>query len=188
MREEGTAVEEEIIRALRGKKEEGIQALLRHHGALLRYVIAPILEREQDREECLSTVTLRVWEKIDTYDPARGTWTAWLTAIARNAALNMARGKAADTDELSYDLPAREPTPEEALVRQEQMDALRRAIAALAPKDRVLFYRKYYYRQSTAQIAREMGLSERAVEGRLYRTKKTLREKMGGEGHDGTGI
>lgn len=51
---------------------------------------------------------------------------------------------------------------------------------------RALLYRKYYYRQSTAQIAAELGLTERAVEGKLYRLKKRLRKSLGGEGHAGT--
>lgn len=36
--------------------------------------------------------------------------------------------------------------------------------------------------QSTAQIAAELGMTERAVEGKLYRLKKGLREQLGGEG------
>ena len=31
---------------------------------LLRYIIAPILTDERDREECLSDVLLRVWDAI----------------------------------------------------------------------------------------------------------------------------
>ena len=46
-----------------------------------------------------------------------------------------------------------------------------------------MFYRKYYYLQSTAQIASELGMTVRAVEGRLYRLKKQLRRMLGGEGH-----
>ena len=47
-------------------------------------------------------------------------------------------------------------------------------------QERDLFYRKYYYCQSTAQMAAELGLTERAVEGRLYRLQG-LRQKLGGE-------
>lgn len=50
-------------------------------------------------------------------------------------------------------------------------------------RDRALLYRKYYYLQSTAQIAAELGMTARAVEGRLYRLKKQLRRMLGGEGH-----
>lgn len=57
----------------------------------------------------------------------------------------------------------------------------REIVERLSIGDRALFYRKYYYRQPTAQIAAELGMSERAVEGRLYRLKKQLRRLLGGE-------
>ena len=63
---------------------------------------------------------------------------------------------------------------------------LQRALEELPAGSRALLYRKYYYRQSTAQIAAELGLTERAVEGKLYRLKKRLRKSLGGEGHAGT--
>ena len=53
-------------------------------------------------------------------------------------------------------------------------------MAALPAGDRLLVYRKYYYLQSPAQIAAELGLSPRAVEGRLYRLKKRLAKALGG--------
>lgn len=177
-------MEEEIIHLLRQKDEQGLHELLRHYTPLLRYVIAPILPSEQDREECLSEAAMRVWDKIDTYDPSRGKWTAWLTAIARNSALNKLRAKREDSEELSDALPSHDPSPEDTLVRQETLSALQQAIETLPQGDRILFYRKYYYRQPTAQIARELGMTARAVEGRLYRIKKLLREKLGGDGNE----
>lgn len=111
---------------------------------------------------------------------------AWLvdgraTALTRNTALNRARKKSCGSEELSGDLPSAEPTPEERLLQQERRQALERALTALPQRDRLLFYRKYYYRQSTAQIAAELGTTERAVEGRLYRIKKALRKALGGD-------
>lgn len=40
-----------------------------------------------------------------------------------------------------------------------------------------------YYYQPTAQIAAELGLAVRAVEGKLYRVRKHLREVLGGVFH-----
>lgn len=54
----------------------------------------------------------------------------------------------------------------------------------MSGKEMTLFYRKYYYMQSTAQIAREMGMTSRAVEGKLYRIKQKLRRQMGGWEYD----
>ena len=51
----------------------------------------------------------------------------------------------------------------------------------LLPEERLLFYRKYYYLQTTARIAAELGMTERAVEGKLYRLKRRLRKMLGGD-------
>ena len=73
--------EKEVIELLKSRDEGGVAQLLAHFGPLMRYVIAPILSNESDREECLSECAMRVWERIDRYDPERGSWTAWLTAL-----------------------------------------------------------------------------------------------------------
>ena len=58
---------------------------------------------------------------------------------------------------------------------------LAQALAGLKTRDRDLFYRKYYYLQSTDRIAAELGTTPRAVEGRLYRIRKKLQAQLGGE-------
>ena len=63
---------------------------------------------------------------------------------------------------------------------KEKQEQLKKVLNNLDSKERTLFYRKYYYMQSTAQIAREMGTTERAVEGKLYRIKNKIRKQMGG--------
>lgn len=176
--------EQEIIEWILAREERGMDALLIHYGPLMRYIIAPILTNAEDREECLSEAAMRVWEKIAQYDDSRGSFNAWLTAIARNTALNRQRQATSGDSELPESVPAPQPTPEEQVLREERQNAVKRALGQLAPSERTLFYRKYYYLQSTAQIASELGMTERAVEGKLYRLKKRIRKMLGGEGYD----
>lgn len=174
--------ENTVERLLLEKNEQGMDALLLHYGPLMRYIIAPILQNPQDREDCLSEVSMRVWEKIGQFDGEKGSFCAWLTAITRNTALNHARrASGSSAEELSESTPSPELSPEETLLKKERQEALKTALSRLSYKDRLLFYRKYYYRQSTAQIAAELGMTERAVEGKLYRVKKQLRKSLGGE-------
>lgn len=63
-------------------------------------------------------------------------------------------------------------------MHQERQTALQAALGQLSAGERLLFYRKYYYLRSTAQISLELGLTERAAEGRLYRQ---LRKLPGGD-------
>ncbi len=170
-----------LIEKLTARDERALTELLTHYGPLMRYIIAPILPGERDREECLNECALRVWNSIGCFDPQKGSWNAWLTALTRNAALNRARGLKEPEGELTEHIPSPAPTPEELVLQKERQARLSMAIKGLTDGERRLFYRKYYYLQSTAQIARELGLTQRAVEGRLYRIKARLREQLGGE-------
>ena len=160
-------MEEQIVTLLGQDREEGLHQLQAHYGNLVRYLVRGVLRSPEDVEECVSDVYLQVWAKFDQYDPAKGQLSTWLTAVARNT--------------LEPNLADPAPTPEEALLRQERAQRLRDAVSTLDLKDRQLFYRKYYYLQPTAQIAAECGMSERAVEGRLYRLRQKLRRTLGGD-------
>ncbi|MBQ9746333.1 MAG: sigma-70 family RNA polymerase sigma factor [Clostridia bacterium] len=175
--------EREIVLLIKQRDERGMSELMRVYGALIRYVISPILADAREREECFADVTMRVWEKIELFEPENGSFKAWLSATTRNTALNRARRnrRAAEDEELTETEIAREETPEEALLRRERISALKAALGSLPAGEQAIFYRKYYYMQSTAQIAAELGTTEKAVEARLYRLKKKLRKMLGGE-------
>ena len=91
-------------------------------------------------------------------------------------------GRVADVLELAEDLAVLPGDgPEEQVLKAEERERLQQAIRNLSHQEQVLFYRKYYYLQSTRQIAAELGTSERAVEGKLYRLRKKLQKALGGE-------
>lgn len=175
----------ELINDLLSRTDGSLEQLKLHYGPLIRYVIAPILSDERDREEVFSDVLVRVWDRVGQYDPTTGSWTNWLSAIARNAAIDRARRNPPTSSELTETTPAPRSDPEQALLRKERQRELYAAISALEHGEQALFYRKYYYRQSTAQIAAEYGTTERAIEGRLYRIKRKLRKRLGGDFDDG---
>ena len=164
--------------------EAALQALLRRFTPLLRYILRPILPDARDREECLADISMRIWQSAGTFDGQKGSLNGWLTALARNAALNRARARRSPDEPLEDTVPHGDGSAEDQLLRRERQAKLRAVIAALPIHERDLFYRKYYYRQSTAQMAAELSLTERAVEGRLYRLRQTLRQQLGGDLYD----
>ena len=177
--------EAEILDLIRSQDDSGMEELLRHYGPLMRYIIKPILRDQYDIEDCLSETAMRIWENFDTYDENKGSFAAWVTAITRNTALNMIRRKNRHLEsEIEEEMESTEPTPEEIVLREERQRELKRALDMLSQKERNLFYRKYYYLQSTEKIAAEMGMTVRSVEGKLYRIKKKLRKMMGGDESD----
>ena len=173
-------MDEQIIERLRAGDTEGVTLLQMQYGPMVRYIVRGILPDAQDAEECISDIYLRVWEKFASFDRTRGSLAAWLTAVARNAAVDRRRRSRAPEQNWEENEGA-SPSPEDEVLRRERTRQLRQALDTLGSVEQLLFYRKYYYLQSTAQIAAEMGLSERAVEGRLYRLRRRLQKAMGGD-------
>lgn len=175
-----------LIEALGQKEQHAMEQLQQMYTPLIRYIISPILSEEADREECLSDVLMRAWDSIGSYDAKKAAFTTWLATLARNTALNHRRNneKHEGHGDLNPSIPDPGDTPEQAVLRMERSLAVRRAVSELRPRDRELFYRKYYYYQSTAQIAAELGMTARGVEGKLYRIRKQLQAKLGGVWHE----
>lgn len=175
----------ELIDAMKKRESGAPERFQAAFTPLLRYIIAPILSDERDREECLSDVALQAWEAIDGYDPSRASFTTWLSTLARNAALNRRRSieRRRENGPPDEDIPAPADSPEQTVLKEESARAVWAAVDRLGRRDRELFLRKYYYYQSTAQIAAELGLTVRGVEGRLYRVRKRLQDELGGIYH-----
>lgn len=172
---------DQMIRHLRSRQQEGMETLLSRYTPLIRYVIAPILSNPSDQEECISDIAMKVWSNIEKFDPNKGSFTTWLTILARNAALTRAKQQRQDTEPLSETTVDPNGDPEALALQKERQAALQKAVRRLSDSDRLLFYRKYYYLQSTAQIAAELGTTERSIEGRLYRIRKKLQRTLKGE-------
>lgn len=175
----------QLIRALQTRQDGVMEQFQTAYTPLLRYIIAPILPDERDREECLSDVLLRVWNSIGTFDPGKAALTTWLTHLTRNVALNRRRSneRLQEGGALDEAMPDAADGPEQSLLKAEAAQALWASVGQLGRRERDLFLRKYYYYQPTAQIAAECGLTVRAVEGKLYRIRKQLREELGGVIH-----
>jgi RNA polymerase sigma factor (sigma-70 family) len=175
--------DQEIIARLSGNDEQGMEQLIQKYGGLLRYVAGGILRDSRETEECVSDICVTVWQRAAAYDPERASLPTWLTTIARNAAINRQRAAHRREDgltELSQSTKSG-GNPEEEILRHERTERLKKALSVLDTRSKALFYRKYYYLQSTAQIAAELGMTERAVEGKLYRLRKRLQKALGGE-------
>lgn len=174
----------ELLERLKRGDSEALEALWTRYAGMASYIVRGVLPDPHEAEDCLAEIRAKLWEKLPGYQEEIAALSTYLTAVCRNAAydrLRRLRRRAEHTAPLTDETPDPAPSPEEALLRRERTERLRAALNALRDSDRRLFYRKYYYLQSTAQIAAELGLSERAVEGRLYRIRARLQKLLGGD-------
>lgn len=113
---------------------------------------------------------------------------AWLRTVARNLLRTHWRVKArrpAHVPIPDADLAARladrlvsADLPAEQLQQREVRDQLLLAMTALPADDQALIIGCYFQNESHQALATRWGVSERAIEGRLYRARQALRQHL----------
>ncbi len=124
-------------------------------------------------------------------DACRGDWRdheffgRWLRGVARNKHRAWARRRRRDPLTVACSLETHDvcdPHDQtDQAEQQERDDRIRRAIAALPERHRTVILMRYYDNTSLLDMARLIGTSPRAVEGRLYQARARLRKELDGE-------
>lgn len=171
--------DQEFSVLLAGNRKKAEEKLIKEFSPLMHYIISGMEQNPENREDCYAEACLRLLQGIDSWKIERGTLKSWVSAVTRNTAVRyLAKEKKHLHAELQDTLPADNAGPEENAIRNDQEHRLNIAITKLRRSDQELICRKYYYLQSTEQIASELGCSVRSIEGKLYRIRRKLGEWM----------
>ena len=156
------------------------------HSRVLHGLIWRILRDTSEAEEVLQDVFVRVWKKADSYDAVLGTPLAWLVRIARNCAIDRLRARRArpvstDDDEALATIRADEassPSPEGLAWTSEQGRAIRAALDALVPEQRVLIQHAFFLGYTQSELAERFGLPLGTVKTRVRAGMLAMREHL----------
>ena len=173
---------DQIIERLRNRDETALAALRDSFGGGAMALAERITGSREDAEECLQDALLAVWDSVPPKEPA--SLRAYLTALTRNAALDLRRTAqrekrgggvvALALEELDYCVSAAGSVEEaaEARLLGERIDGF---LASLPARERELFVRRYYYFEELSEIAAACRLPKRYVSVVLHRTRKKLK-------------
>ena len=132
---------------------------------------------ETQAREALQETLLRVSRHPKAFAEEDAFW-AWLVTIARNAARDAGR-KQSRYAALLERFTRKNAVDSQPVPREDVMsDALADCIETLPPADRSLIEGKYLDGQSVKDLAAQSGLTEKAVESRLLRLRRQLRESI----------
>lgn len=181
--------DEEITELFFERNEEGITAARKSYGRLLRSVAYGVLRSEQDAEECENEALLRAWNNIPPARPER--LCAYLCRIARRLALDRydytraakRSGETLPIDELSEVIGSGTDAADR-LSERELTRLLNEFLKKQDYNTRVIFMRRYWFGETSAEIAKRLHASESMVKSRISRTLKKLREYLRKEGYD----
>jgi len=168
-----------------GGDERAFASLMGRHKAALYRLARRYVGDADDAYDVVQQSFVAAWKALDRYDPA-WRFSTWLRAIALNKCRDHAR-RAAVRRLLMFERPASamyqvadaRPDAQALWIAQQELAALDRAIAGLprALKEPLLLTAFEGLSQSDA--GRELGISAKAVETRVYRARKALKQALG---------
>lgn len=190
-----------VYRGLVRHDARALEALIHRYTREISYFIRLLLDgigTPQDVDECANDLFLTVWQDIESFDPARGSLRTWLTMRAKYIALDRRRHiqrrqiacTSLDASEpygtgksegRQLDVPASllaDGNMEGMLEQRERREDLARALSSLAELDRTVVILRYFRLASTEEIANKTGLTRHAIDTRLWRARKQLREVL----------
>jgi RNA polymerase sigma-70 factor, ECF subfamily len=172
---------EKLIKLIKKRKQEALKKVMDLYMnsvyGLARAILSDLCSKE-DIEECVQDVFISAWNEIDKYDENRGSFKTWLLILCKYKALairkeHVRRSKIINLEEIQC---AAKENPEEDLLAKESREEVLKEINAFNPVDREIFLRRYLLNQDIDEICTILELSRQAVDNRLWRGRKRLKE------------
>jgi RNA polymerase sigma-70 factor, ECF subfamily len=136
---------------------------------------------EATASDVTQQVFLKLFTRIAQFN-GEAEFTTWLYRLTTNACVDEQR-KRRRFLQFGEGLEVKEPrvkrTQEDSVARVEIAESVKRAVAALKPKLRVVMLLKYFEEMSYEEIAAVLNLSKGTVASRLNRGHKILARKLG---------
>ena len=170
-------------------QDTALDGLMERHGERLFHYLIRLLQNESDAADAAQESFVRIYQHRSRFD-TRQKFSTWLFAIASNVARDRLRWRVRHP-QVSLDaqieenglrvldnLPDQTPSPRQRLEASERASAVRDAVAALPEDLRLPLVLAEYEGRAQAEIAEILDCSIKAVEMRMYRARKQLREQL----------
>ena len=160
-----------------------LEALFREYHprvyAYIRYRINDVTEAE----DLTSDILERALTHLSSYDAHKGAFSTWLFRIAHNAFVNhlkkrQRRAKYHATFPEEEILVASEPTPEQAMLHEEQVAHLVSSVQTLSLRQQEILSLRFAGRLTNREIARVLKMNERTVSVTILRALRKLRQQI----------
>jgi RNA polymerase sigma-70 factor (ECF subfamily) len=165
---------------LQRKDRSALEYLYDHYSGALLGVIARILRKEELAEEVLQDVFLKIWDKIDSYDPTKGKLFTWMLNIARNQAIDKTRSKEFSKGKKTGDIENFVNRVDRNSYLEQSVDAigLRDVLRQLPEDQRFVIDQHYLKGYTQSEMAEEFNLPLGTVKTRMRLAMKELRNLL----------
>ena len=168
-----------LLNQIKARDEDAIRSLHERYVNLVYSIAYRVLDDATAAEEVTQDTFLKVWQNAASFDGQRGPVIAWLSRIARNAAIDHIRTRARrvelfdDGDELDNERLNLIPDDWQ---DRERAEALRQTLTELPPDQAQVLGLGYFGGLSQSEIAVQLKLPLGTVKTRMRIGLQRLRE------------
>lgn len=177
------ATESVLVEKLLQRDEQAFHWLYKHYSAALYGVLLKIVREEEQAQDLLQEVFIKIWNSTSSYDTQKGRLFTWMLNIARNTGIDAVRaGKAmsrpGSAQTLSTDEAGTFAVDREYAVAPDNPDyiGLREVVQQLRPDRKQLIDLVYFGGYTHEEAADELGLPLGTVKTRIRSALQELKQ------------
>ena len=174
----------ELMRRIAGGEQRAFQTLMQRHLARTVRLAARIMGGTAAAEDVAQEAFIRVWKHAgDWLEPhqAGAKFTTWLYRIVFNLCIDEKRKhRFSDIDSIPEPVDESD-NAQTGIERREQSERVRSALGELPERQRAAFVLCFYEEHSNKEAADILGVSVKALESLLVRSRRALKDKLGQE-------
>ena len=186
---EEDSLDQADMRRLQAGHDSALDSLMDRHAGVLHGFLSRFIGDEDAANDLAQETFVRVYQNRTSFKTGTG-FSPWLFTIAGNLARNHLRARSrrpeipldasGDGEDRGFidQLRASGDSPDERLLKAERDSEVRRAVAALPDDLREAVVLCELEDRALAEAAGLLSTSVKAVESRLYRARKQLREQL----------
>nr|WP_281378019.1 sigma-70 family RNA polymerase sigma factor [Chiayiivirga flava] len=175
-----------MLQRIRAREQAALSELYERTSSQVYTTAFNMLRDPNDAEEVVGDVYQQVWEKVESYDPARGRVIAWLLTQAWTRAIDRQRRERRHSRVLHLDSTDMASVPDDTLSSARLIDALDaesavgKAFDRLSAAQREMVALAFYEDLSHPEIAERTGMAIGTVKSHIRRGLAALRKALGG--------
>ncbi len=172
-----------LVEEARKGDEKAFACLMNRYRDSIYYMLLKMVYNPSDAEDLTIEAFGKAFRNIDSYTP-NFAFSTWLFKIAINNCIDFIRKKQFyptpvdylqdNVDNVTINMQSDLPDPEESLINNQKISALKDTVNQLKPRYRRLIDLRYYKEYSYEEISKELNIPIGTVKAQLNRAKTLL--------------
>ena len=168
----------ELVRRVGEGDPHAIETLVARKLQRMTALAQRLLGDRTEAEDVVQELFLRVWRSAANWRPGAAKFDTWMHRVAYNLCTDRLRKRREVALPETWDAPDPQPLADAGITAEQQSDAVGRALASLAPRQREAIVLTYYQELPNREAAALMGIGVDALESLLARGRRALRARL----------